>query len=150
MADLNEFMDGFVPENDGDFDKFEGRFHCVIDGLKIESEDGSTRASFTFKVKGPTRVGRLAWANCYLSHKNPKAVAAGKGTIHKIATAIGVPTTSGKDAYIGEELYATFKLSDDGKYQNLTKAEPYEPEPEASVPAASPSVDSADGEEFPF
>jgi len=140
MAGLQDFMEGYEPEPT-EFENFEGKFHCVIDNLKIDRENRSgTCAVFTYKVLGPTHVNRLVWDNCYLSHDNPKAVKAGQGKIHRVAEALGIATNSQEDAYIGEEVLCTFKIN--GKYMNVDKVEKWKgeseatPTPESSAPAA--------------
>ena len=139
MAGLQDFMDGYKPEPT-EFESFEGKFHCVIDNLKIDRENkAGTCAVFTYKVIGPNHANRLVWDNCYLSHDNPKAVKAGQGKIHRVAEALGIATNSKEEAYIGEEVLCTFKIN--GKYQNVDKVERWEGASETTpAPVATESA----------
>lgn len=125
MADFNDFMDGWEPQDDGEFKALpEGKYTCVIDKVDFEKKENGTAAVFVLKVLGPTHAGRLVFQNLWVTHKNPKAKNAGLGQIAKIAKAIGIPHTSGKDKYIGEKADFTLTVDpDNDKFNRIKKVE---------------------------
>jgi len=66
------------------------------------------------------------------------------GKIHRVAEALGISVNSQEDAYIGEEVLATFKIN--GKYMNVDKVEKWEGESKAT-PTPDPSAPVADDDE---
>lgn len=148
MADFNDFMDGFEPQDDGDFKALpEGKYTCVIDKVDFEKKENGTAAVFVLKVLGPSHAGRLVFQNLWVMHKNPKAKIAGLATIAKIAKAIGIPHTSSKDKYIGEKADFTLTVDQNNdKFNNIKKVEPASGAVAAPPSPAKPAqaADSAD------
>jgi len=156
MQDINEFMNGYVPEQRDDSEGFkpipEGEYHAKIDSVKLDNKGNGHYVDVTYKIIGPTHANRLVWDMCCLTYANPKANSMGKDKLYRMATACGLPpATASKDDYPGRDVIVVIQIDPKDATKNRIKTvKPYVAASAAPKPVAKPvSAPSVDGEEEP-
>jgi hypothetical protein len=153
MQDINDFMNGYVPEERPENEGFkpipEGEYHAKIDSVKMQDKGKGWFADVTFKIVGPTHANRLVWDMCCLTYENPKANQMGKDKLYRLSTACGLtPATATKDDYPGRDVIVVLTI--DGDNNRVKTVKPYVAAASAPKPVAKPvSAPSVDGEEEP-